>query len=324
MSRKPESVRKNAEAANAAISELNNTAAEGNDTPIDATVQPGEQAKQPAGTPETTPASDQHQQLDKPLGNDGDPWEQRYKILQGKYNKEVPALHEQVRELKARLSEAGDNQEVSRLRTEIADLKRRLEAAPSQQQQKPTNSADLDKLREQYPADLVDGILAVVQSMVAPIQQRVDSVNETVSQSSKTSNVDRLRSALKDNGIDFDQLNTDPLFVQDFLGELAPYSDKTKGQLLTEAFDSGDIGRAARFFIDYAGSRGVDSGAPKSKDIGKHVQVPTSSGSEKVSTSGMVWNDQSIAQFYEDRRRGKYTPEEGRALELEIYAFINR
>ena len=323
MSRKPESVRKNAEAANAAILALNNTDVTGDDKPIDATVQADDQAKQPAEIPETTSASDNHQPLDKPLGNEGDPWEQRYKILQGKYNKEVPALHEQIRQLKARPSDAGNDQEIGRLRTEIADLKQKLESAAAQPS-KPATTPDLDKLREQYPAELVDGILAAVQHMMAPIQQRVDSVDKTVTQSSKTSNVDRLRAALKEQGVEFDQVNSDPLFVQDYLSELAPFSKQTKGQLLTEAFESGDIDRAASFFIDYAGSRGNASGARTSKDICKHVQVSTNTGSGPVSSDGMVWTEQSIAQFYDDKRRGKYSPEEARALEASLFASMNR
>lgn len=320
MTRYPESVRKNAEAANAMIKELGNTA-QGDDKPIDATAQNGDQsAAQQTGTPETTPVSEP---LKQPLGNDGDPWEQRYKILQGKYNKEVPALHEQIRQLKARPSDGQDNQEVLGLRTEVADLKRKLESAANQQA-KPVANADLDKLREQYPADLVDGILSVVQSMVAPIQRRVDSVDQTVSQSSKASNVDRLRSTLKDQGINFDQVNTDPLFVQEFLGEMSPYSKQTKGQLLAEAFESGDIVRAAQFFIDYAGMRGNASGARNSQNIEKHLQAHNPTGSGQVSTTGNAWTEQSISQFYDDKRRGKYTPEEAKALEADLFASMGR
>ncbi|HBN13462.1 MAG TPA: hypothetical protein DD407_00380 [Pseudohongiella sp.] len=330
MSRKPESVRKQAEAANATIKALGNTA-QGDDQPIDATAQPGDQAKPPAETPETASVSDQpnpdDKRLDKPLGSEGDPWEQRYKILQGKYNKEVPDLHDQVRKLKqevGQLREAGtgaDSQELTRLREENAKLKQEQESASKPAQ----GSPDLDALREQYPPDLVDGILAIVKGMVAPLEQRVDSVDQTVSRTSKSSNVDRLRSKLKESGIDFDQVNTDPVFVQDFLGELAPYSSQTKGQLLQEAFESGDINRAAQFFIDYSGNRGSASGArdPKSQ-IDEHVSVHTPGQGGTPSTAGNVWNEHTIAQFYDDKRRGKYTPEEAKALEADLFASMNR
>jgi len=329
-SRKPESVRKQAEAANAAIKEFSNTA-QGSDQPIDATATPDDQAKRPAETPETASASDQpkpdDKKLDKPLGNEGDPWEQRYKILQGKYNKEVPALHDKVRQLEqeaTRLREAGssvDSQELTRLREENAELKRKAEAAPDTSHANP----DLDALREQYPPDLVDGILSVVKGMVAPLQQRVDSVDKTVSQTSKTTNVDRLRNKLKEHNIDFDQVNTDPIFVQDFLGELAPYSSQTKGRLLQEAFESGDIDRAAKFFIDYSGKRESASGARDSQNrIDEHVSVHNTGQGGTPSTAGRVWTEQSIAQFYDDKRRGKYTPEEAKALEADLFASVNR
>ncbi len=324
--RKPESVRRQAEAANAAIASLGNTAPEP-DQSSSATAGDENNVNQPTGTPEKAPESDppktEDQLLDKPLGNENDPWEQRYKILQGKYNKEVPALHEKVRKLSDQLQEAGDSDEFARLRQENTELKQKLDSAGSQEQST-ANNADIDKLREDYPAELVDGLLAAIQRKIDPLEQRVNSVNETVTKTNKTSNMDRLRQTLKAQDIDFDRLNKDPVFVEEFLEELAPYSNKTKGQLLNEAFEQGDINRAATFFIDYIGGRDNASSARETQqDMDKHVQVSTNSAGAPPSTDGMVWNEPTIAQFYEDKRRGKYTKEEARALEESLFASMN-
>lgn len=322
MARKPESVIRNAEAATATIQSISNTA-QGDDKPIDATAHPDSQAQPQVETPATTSTGEP---LNKPLGADADPWEQRYRILQGKYNAEVPALHEENRKLKdenARLKQAsqpGISEELNQLRNENADLKRKLEAGKTPE----INSPDLDALREQFPPELVDGILAAVRGIVAPLQKRVDDVGNTVVQSSKANNVDRLRSVLKASGISFDQINTDPVFVQDFLGERAPYSSQTKAQLLAEAFEGGDIERAASFFIDYAGSRASASSARNSQGkIDEHVSVHGTGQGGNPSTSRNVWTETSIAQFYEDKRRGKYTPDEAKALEADLFASMN-
>ena len=314
MARLPDSVRKNAEQANNHLRGNTEGSEPAPATPkIDSPVleTPAPQTSNPEPQPPAEPAPNE------PAPSDGDsPWEHKYSILQGKYNSEVPALHSEVRALKEQLANAGNSGEVERLRSEINQLRQQL----ATQSPAPT-IPDVDKFREEYGSEMVDGVAAMVQGMIAPVQKQVETVNKTVTSTSVKASHDRMRSILKASNIDYDRVNNDPVFVDEYLQEVDPYSGLKRFDLVNDAFHSGEFERAALFFKSYVDSPAPNPGAKP--DLGQHVQIPSSApvGNEKVPTEN-VWTSESIKRFYHDKQNGKISPEEVKALETELFAFL--
>ena len=311
MARLPDSVRKNAEQANNHL--RGNT--EGQESAATPKVEESvlETPEPQASNLEPQPPAEPAPKEPAP-SEDNSPWEHKYSILQGKYNKEVPALHAEVKALKEQLASAGSSGEVEQLRNEINQLKQQ----PTPQA---TTSPDVEKLKVDYGAELVDGLLAHVQGMIAPVQRDVEAVNKTVTSTSVKASHDQMRSILKVSNIDYDQINEDPVFVDEYLQEVDPYSGRKRFDLVNDAFHSGDFERAALFFKSYVESPAPNPGAKP--DLGQHVQVPSSvpAGNESVPVEN-VWTSESIKSFYRDKQNGKISPEEVKALETELFAFL--
>jgi len=325
----PEAVRKQAERANEFISSDKTdptlVPVEVLDREKAAVVVEGDSESAVSGTPEKkAPEKSTDQPLVEPLGDEDDKWKQRYQILQGKYNAEVPRLSQELRALKEKQTGAADATEVNNLRSEVSRLTGLLNAAPKPS---PINSPDLDSLRENYPAELVDGILAVVQKMVDPVLDRVNTVDKNVSTNAVTDRANRLRTLLAKSDIDYDEINTDPVFVEDWLQQVDDMSGKVRHQLLSDAFNSNDLDRTARFFIAYAKGH---ANSPESKvsqakpaaDLNRHVRVGDTGNPDPV-TQTRAWNAATISQFYTDKRNKKYTEKEAADLEKEIFASTN-
>ena len=316
MARTPTAVEQNAKRAEELI-KAGNTGAEGNppEPTVTPTVTPEPVVTPAPETPPSKEASEQPAQLTQPLGEESDPWETKYSILQGKYNKEVPAMHGEIKSLKERLAQSASTSEIEGLRAEIDRLKAELAKQPPATVMSP----GLDKLREDYSPELVDGILAHVQSLVAPIKQQIADVGQSTANVTRNTAVDALRATLKNDNIDYDRLNNDPLFVEDYLQQPDPYSGVTRHKLLKDAFQAGDIERAALFFRSYANSH-TPSPSATPPDLDRHVQVPPTTPVTTPTTVKNVWNAATIAQFYEDKRKGRYTADEAAALESELFA----
>lgn len=313
MARLPESVRKNAEQADDHFkgnTEEGSPAAPEVKEPVLETPEP--QASNPEPQPPAEPAPNE------PAPNEGSsPWEHKYSILQGKYNKEIGDLRDEIKALKETTANAGNSGEIERLRSEINRLQQQQAATPAPV----TTNSDVEKLKVDYGAELVDGLLAHVQGMIAPVQKQVETVNQTVTSTNVETSHAQMRALLKASNIDYDQINTDPVFIDEYLQAPDPYSGMKRIDLVNNAFHSGDFERAALFFRSYVESPAPNPSAKPSLD--KHAQVPSTvpTGQETVPVES-GWNDDKVKKFYRDKQEGKLTKKEAAALETELFAFL--
>jgi hypothetical protein len=229
-------------------------------------------------------------------------WRQRYLVLQGKYDKEVPALSRQV----------GD------LTEQIKELKLQLEQHPIKA---PVSEED----RERFGADMIDVVTRisahVAETTVKPIKDQVNTVKqttETVAQETQRTAEQRFWAdfdkLLADKGLTFDPINNDPGFVK-WLGEVDGLSGVTRQTMLDQAISKHDAPRAALFFTTY-----VD-GLPKgdAASLTQQIQPDTSApGSDPLnSPKGKIWTRADIAKFHDDVRRGHYKGKEAEARGIE-------
>jgi hypothetical protein len=275
------------------------------------TQQPAPGAQDPAPQPVVVqpaqPAAPQPNADLDAAKKDAESWRQRYLVLQGKYDKEVPALGRQVAELTDKVKELSFNLE-----------------------QKPAVAPVSDEDRERFGADMIDVVTRVATSIatetVKPLKDQLGTVKataETVAQETARSAEQQFWGAfdklLADKGLAFDPINNDAGFIK-WLGEKDVFSGMTRQQLLDKAIQDMDASRAAMFFITYS------SGLPKggAAPLEQHIQPDnTVSGTDPLETpKGKVWTRTEIAKFHDDVRRGLYRGKdaERRGTEADIAA----
>ena len=242
-----------------------------------------------AGTPgaPTQAAPAPEQSATTPTPEDAT-WEQRFRVLQGKFNSEVPRLTQEVKDLRSQLANAqaggdADPAEVNRLRQEVADLRTQL-AGTSRSEGQPPGPASVDniqgieELRAEYGSDLIDGLVGVIQQQVKnsidPVAQRVDTVADSMEQSTFQQFAGAVRTVLQPAGIDYDEYNNDPLFIDWLKLPVSELSDVTRQAALNEAVSKRDVHRAAAFFQAYAQSGHVGGTQnPVGNTMQQHVEI---------------------------------------------------
>lgn len=276
-----------------------------------------------------------------------DGWEQRYKVLQGKYNAEVPRLQRQVQDLSSTLEQL----KAQGVATQgmLAALAQGRVAAPGGQSQTPVAPVKLVKDEEvkEFGEDLTDFIKRVAQEAVLPaVEQKLQPVQQQVAEVRGQSEEDR-RMALKaaherllatlDREIpDWRQQNNDPGFL-DWLSQADPYSGAARRDLLGKAYDGFDAPRIIAIFKGYRAEHAVvtptpPAAAPAQPDASQRkLEEFTAPGTPKAGAAGApngagkrTWTQAEIKQFYDDAAAGKFRNNKQRRdeIEREIHAAV--
>lgn len=289
----PKAVREQAERSEA----LHQAILDQNTAPVAAPAQPSvEPPVQPtATTPEPAPAPAETQPASvtepAPAPRSPDPWELRYKALEGKYRAEVPALHQQVRELKAEVE--------------------RLKAAA------PTTAPAPDSVRETYGEDFANAVAAVADSRVQEVRSQLDEVKKATAQSARASFMQQLAAYVPN----FVEVDADPGFTA-YLDEFDPMTGRARREFFNEADAANDAARVASFFANYLqGKKPVPPPpAPPPPPSVEPLVVPESGRQSTAPPAKKVWTRSEIRSFYAAARRGVYTPEQYRAIDADITA----
>lgn len=261
----------------------------------------------PEGNPDPQPQgvqTAQQQPVVQPtqVSSTPDPVEEhRLKVLQGKYNAEVPRLHQQVRELSAKLDQA-----VSALEAK---------AAPPEQDSKLITAADV----EAYGQDLVDmarraareEFHTLAKALKAELDARYGGVAEQVTRAEQRivqSDSDKFWAAVTAPGAapDFMQVNEDPRWFA-FLDSRAPGTPFTRRALAEEAiarFDATALVEQAMAFKESLGVAlepvVVKPNKPKS-DLSKQVTPDSSRATTPSSPTGKIWSGAEYAAAQDPR-----------------------
>lgn len=245
---------------------------------------------EPAPPAEPTPA---------PTQGDEDKWEARYKTIAGKYNAEVPRLHQQLKERDSELKSLKDR----------IDL---LEAA--------SNKEPLVKPEEvqEFGEPLVDLIRRAAREEIggkdAEIQQLKSKLErfETTSTANNEANFYRdLATAVPD----WMAINDDPDF-HNWLREDDELTGYQRQQLLGQAEQNRDAVRVAKFFNAF---KKVQQGTAAAATNSLESQVaPTSTRVDPPQQGKKIWTRAEIADFYARDRRGEYNESESAAIDQEI------
>lgn len=235
-------------------------------------------------------------------------WQNRYTVLKGKYDAEVPRLTQQLRELQDKVTELSNRQ-----------------------QQAPAPAPVTDADRERFGEDMVDMVsraaVAAAQQVVSPLQEKLGTVEnqvKTTVQTTQETAVQRFWADVDDllakSNLVFDTVNNDPGFIA-WLAETDPASGVTRQKLLTEATEKLDAARTVYFFTAYTASHPNGGAAQPPAEA---IQPPAGGGAPDPTKTpaGKIWTRADISKFYDDVRRGVYRGKaaEQRGIEAEIAA----
>lgn len=241
----------------------------------------------------------------------------KFKTLKGKYDTEVPRLHDQVRALTDKVAE--------------------LQARPSTPEPapEPVKPKVTPQDAETFGADLIDVIQRVAHdtaaSLLASLQtQLTEAKSELTSLATRLGGVaesvvmtakDRFLADLTARVGDLEAINSDPRFIE-WCGRRVPGTKHTYQVPLDEAFGDMDVDQATELLNLWKSSAGLtpDKLPPPPSPLEEMIQPPRSQqGPDPVVDPGTrIWSQDEIAQHYRDSSKGHVSKEDAARIDKEI------
>lgn len=280
---------------------------------VDPTAAP---APEPAAAPPATPEAPTPE-----------PWEQRYKTLQGMYDADVRAGRTQAAELTK----------------ELDDLRKRVDAAPAAETPKPPAAPQgiTQKDVDEFGAELIEVIkrvaLAQASELLAPLQAQVkdlvtkaEATSTTVQTVATTQKQDisaKFLAQLTELVPDWAAVNADARFLE-WCVAVNPLTGKPNQELLEAASNSFSATRVAAIFNAYKLQAGIvtappATAAPAAPTAAKaELASQIAPGTSRSSAPAPAPTDRSftaaeVQQFYTAISKGEYRGKEAEATALE-------
>lgn len=227
-------------------------------------------------------------------------WEHRFKVLQGKYNSEVPRFSAENKDLKSRLEQ---------LESEMVQLK----ATP------PEPLVKQEEIDE-YGEGLIDVARRIAREELATKQGEIDTLKAQIQNlTTATTNTAKNDFFKSLNAIvpEWEQINQDPNFLS-WLDEVDELTGETKQSLLSKAEQARDASRVGKFFTSF--KKTSSSWAANSANALEQQVVPPTNKSPDTPPSKKVWTRAEINEFYNRLRKGAVSDADAIAIEADITA----
>ena len=240
------------------------------------------EAAEPAEAQETPQKSDE---------DDAAVWKQKYKTLQGMYDKEVPRLHAEVKDLSARLSEYQ-----AQLETKAEAKQEEVKSLVTDEDVK-NFGEDLIEVQRKVAKEVAaeyDAKLQAYEAKIAALEENLGSTQSSVAESSFDARLHRLVP-------DFDAVNTDPKWIA-WLDEVDPVLRGPRRTVAEQAFSSGDAEGVA-YYVNMFKSSIAPEPTPEvekpSKELERQIQ-PSRKASSATPTSqkGKTYSSAQISQMF--------------------------
>ena len=256
-------------------------------------------------TPETPPSKD----------NDAD-FQQKYQTLKGKFDAEMPRMHQDLRDLK---------QTVSDLQFKNSELM----SAANNQTPKESTVEGLDPKDFAEYGEEFEGLVKTIQTLQnqnAELKGQVEQVSGNVKQQADndyTVYMDQIKKTLSTElKVDFDQLNNDPAFLN-FLRQYPANGQESRHAQLQRAEASRNLPATIDIFKEYLGN--INPAKQPDPVIQPNIQPtsqpPGTDVNPPAQQSTTMWNRAEISAFYQDVSSGKFKgrEDEQKAYEQDIY-----
>ena len=234
-----------------------------------------------------------------PASGQDDNWEHRFKVLQGKYNAEIPRLAGENKDLKAKLTE--------------------LEASLESLKNKPEPLVKPEEI-EEYGEGLIDVARRIAREELAgkdaeinSLKAKIDSLSNVTTKKVEADFFTSLTSMVPD----WEQVNQDPKFLS-WLDEVDELTGESRQTLLSRAEQSRDAARTAKFFNAFKKTSSTWA-ATSANALDQQVAPPTNKA-PNAPPAKKVWTRAEVSDFYARMRRGDISDADAVAIEADIHA----
>ena len=261
---------------------------------------------------EATPADDSIEEV-------SESFKQKYATLRGKYDAEVPRLHQQVKEL---------TDQMNAIREEAQAAKK---AEAEKPKEKVSYVTDAD--REEYGDDLIDFQRRVAKEVSQDYEERFEQQSRVIQDlQSKISNTDNQVGEVgftqKLNALvpGFDQLDNDERWVA-WVNEIDPMTRGPRRDQAQAAFNSGDAEAVAHYVSLFRGSVEPVANGKSDRQTELEKQVTPSRSASTVASkssnnSSKVYSEKELDRGWTKIRdlnsQGKYDDAEKLEAELTV------
>lgn len=241
-------------------------------------------------------------------------WEEKYRVLAGKYAAEVPRYAQEVRELKAQLQSV--NERLSAQPEPVAENPDRL-----------TPAQVVEQFGEEFAA-AVGAIAAQVSDRQAgklrdEFAPKVEAAQNAAALAARQEFMRDLTQAVPD----WQVIDQDPRFTA-FLDDVDALSGMPRRHFFNDADTRNDAGRIAHFFRSFRVATQAPAAQPAQQLPGKsaieYALSPSSERSNDAPAGKKVWSRAEVAGFYQGAhkllRSGQMTHEQYERIESDIYA----
>ncbi len=235
-------------------------------------------------------------------------WEQKYKVLSGKYNAEIPAMQQQLNQISGQMQF---------LQNENLNLKQQVEQKPVDDNQGKVNgdgSLVIDPAKfEEYGEEFV-----LMAKTLNGLRGQVDKTVNTVEESAKAqaardwnNHTNRLQTEIPD----YITVNNDPGFIS-WLKTVNPYTGVSRHESLTVAHKRMESDRVIAIFQEYINGNSAVDNPPNPgpipvtppKDIQGVSPSPDRTGGDlQPAPAKKTYTKKQINDFYKNVAQGKFT-----------------
>jgi hypothetical protein len=249
---------------------------------------------------------------------------QRYKSLQGKFNK---GERDRI-ELEARLAAA---QDTNRVLLEAAQARPAAPVAPPKpedqflalgvtQQEITDYGPELMSIVARVARNMSAGELQGLKTEVAELKRGMSNVGTVVAQNAQQKVYDALNAAF---GEKWPVVNNSEEFLA-WCQEADVFSGQQRLIGLQDAFRRADAARVVAIFRAYIEGNTSQGPTSRQPQVARETLVAPAqgrggAGETPGSTGGKVWSDKEIEDFYQRARKGKIPKDEYEATQAEIY-----
>jgi hypothetical protein len=179
--------------------------------------------------------------------DDESKWEHKYRRLQGKYDAEVPRLHDEIRNLKGLIQQLQQQAQTQTQPEQGNSQQGQGDQAASQTREKLVTDTDV----EAFGDDLIDlqrrvarEVADEFQEQIGSLRQENEQLRQQVNKAQGTSFEARLHQAIPD----FQQINSDQRWIE-WLDEFDPMIQGPRRSMAEAAYQRGDVD-AVKAYVD--------------------------------------------------------------------------
>ncbi len=217
-------------------------------------------------------------------------WEQKYKVLQGKYNKELPKTQG----------------EISSLKEKIAYLEGVISSSKPKEEEVKKVDPEMEAFKETNPElwAAIDKLRGEDKKIISELQKKLESLEQVTVSTVQ----DKFTRTLKTNVPDWEEVAADPEFFN-WLQVKDRFTSMKRYDLLSNAVKFQDVDATTAIYEEYKKTLQKEE-TPSKPNINKEeIVVPKTKGASAGTTPNKepqkkIYTEEEILSFYRDKANG--------------------